>query len=90
MNCFAIFGASRGLGEVFHRFVPESGDKVWLVSRSKPVINLGDGIERVWIEADLSQKSASQIVASAIVPQDLIAFIKMYCWNVERNVHWRR
>ncbi|MBD2102512.1 SDR family oxidoreductase [Leptolyngbya sp. FACHB-261] len=71
MNRFVIFGASWGLGEVFHRFVPESGDKVWLVSRAKPTLHLEDQIERIWIETDLAKKGASQVVSSAIAAEEL-------------------
>lgn len=71
MSHFVMFGASRGLGEVFHRFSPESGDQVWLVSRSQPVLHLEDQIERVWIEADLAAKGASQVVSSAIAAEGI-------------------
>ena len=73
MSRFVIFGASRGLGEVFHRFVPEPNDKVWLVSRSKPTLHLQDQIECVWIETDLAKKGTSQVVSSAIAAEAIDA-----------------
>ncbi|MGL5926273.1 SDR family NAD(P)-dependent oxidoreductase [Chroococcidiopsis sp.] len=66
MTAFIILGASRGLGEILHRFVPESGDTVWLISRSPPTLNLDDGIIRHWLEVDLSQPDAIDRVVNAL------------------------
>lgn len=32
MKNMIVFGASKGLGDAFVRGVPQSGDKVWVVS----------------------------------------------------------
>ncbi|MFY0518455.1 SDR family NAD(P)-dependent oxidoreductase [Lysinibacillus sp. UGB7] len=55
---YMIFGASKGLGDAFVKGLPEPGDKVWIVSRSRPKsLDLNDGVQRIWLEADLSQQN---------------------------------
>jgi short-subunit dehydrogenase len=49
-----IFGGSRGLGAALSGGVPVRGDKAWLVSRGRPDLDDRGGVQRVWIEADLS------------------------------------
>ncbi len=58
-----IFGSSRGLGAALIWGVPVRGDKVWLVSRGRPDLDDRDGVQRVWIEADLSAHGAGPAVA---------------------------
>ena len=71
MTNILIFGASRGLGAAFNSGLPESGDKVWLVSRSQPEhLESDELVERVWIKADLSSSGeASRTIAGAIANQ---------------------
>ena len=67
MKNFIIFGASKGLGQAFAKGLPKEGDKIWLVSRSRPEsLNLNDGIHRYWIEADLSLADASTQIANTL------------------------
>lgn len=67
MRNFIIFGASKGLGDAFVKGVPEKGDHVWIVSRSRPQsVDIQDGIHRYWIEADLSQLHSGEKIASAL------------------------
>ncbi|EON70608.1 SDR family NAD(P)-dependent oxidoreductase [Lysinibacillus sphaericus] len=55
---YMIFGASKGLGDAFVKGLPEPGDKVRIVSRSRPKsLDLNDGVQRIWLEADLSQQN---------------------------------
>ncbi|MET4562666.1 short-subunit dehydrogenase [Lysinibacillus parviboronicapiens] len=55
---YIIFGASKGLGDAFVKGLPEPGDKVWIVSRSRPKsLDINDGVQRVWLEADLTQQN---------------------------------
>ena len=61
-----IIGASRGLGAAFSAGVAHSGDTLWLVSRSRPQLGSDDGVQRHWIEADLSLPKAGAKVAEAI------------------------
>lgn len=65
MTNYLIFGASRGLGAVFSHQLPTAGDKVWLVSRSQPDVER-DGVEREWIQADLSADGVSRVIAAAV------------------------
>ncbi|EOH1637213.1 SDR family NAD(P)-dependent oxidoreductase [Enterococcus faecalis] len=53
---YMIFGGSKGLGDAFAQGLPELGDRVYILSRSFPhSIHLkADGVNRVWIQADLS------------------------------------
>ncbi|NQX71689.1 SDR family oxidoreductase [Paenibacillus alba] len=67
MKNFIIIGASKGLGDAFVKRLPEIGDNVWIVSRSYPTsLNLNDGINRYWIEADLSKTDAYNLIANTI------------------------
>lgn len=54
MKTYVVFGASKGLGDAFVRGVPQQGDKVWVVARSRPKsLDLEHGIHWEWIPADL-------------------------------------
>jgi len=67
MKTYIIFGASKGLGDAFVRGLPEAGDTVWIVSRSKPdSLAVQDGVDRKWISADLSQSWAAGTIATAL------------------------
>lgn len=67
MKNFIVFGASKGLGEAFVKGLPEKGDRVWVVSRSYPnSLNVEDGIEKYWIEADLVKPDASHLIANTL------------------------
>ena len=64
---FLITGASRGLGEAFARHLPESGDTVYLISRSRPsALEESGGIDYRWIAADLSEAFAAQTISGQI------------------------
>ncbi|GGG64634.1 SDR family NAD(P)-dependent oxidoreductase [Paenibacillus radicis (ex Gao et al. 2016)] len=76
MKKYLVFGASKGLGDAFVRGVPEQGDKVWVVSRSKPdSLDLSDGIQRIWIQADLSELDSAKIVADQLRDETLDVLI---------------
>lgn len=67
MKHFLILGASKGLGDAFAKGVPEKGDRVWIVSRSRPrSLDLHDAIHREWIEADLSLSASCDSIANAL------------------------
>jgi short-subunit dehydrogenase len=64
---FVVLGASRGLGDAFVKGLPEKGDRVWMISRSVPEsLSLNDGVNRIWIEADLSRSESSNRIAEAL------------------------
>ncbi|MEK5255206.1 SDR family NAD(P)-dependent oxidoreductase [Paenibacillus sp. FSL F4-0125] len=72
MRNYLILGASKGLGDAFVKGLPESGDQVWIVSRSRPgSLNLNDGIKRIWIAVDLSQPDAAQVLSKSIQTEKL-------------------
>ncbi|MFD5019860.1 SDR family NAD(P)-dependent oxidoreductase [Paenibacillus sp. NPDC058367] len=67
MRNYLILGASKGLGDAFVKGLPEYGDRVWIVSRSRPgSLDLNDGIKRVWIAVDLSGPDAAQVLSKGI------------------------
>ncbi|MBW3496409.1 SDR family oxidoreductase [Bacillus sp. FDAARGOS_1420] len=67
MKNFIIFGASKGLGQAFAKGLPDTGDSLWIVSRSCPEsLKLNDGVNRYWIEADLSKSDASNRIANTL------------------------
>ncbi|WP_433745824.1 SDR family oxidoreductase [Paenibacillus amylolyticus] len=76
MKNIIVFGASKGLGDAFVRGVPQSGDKVWVVSRSKPEsLTTEDGVQRIWIQADLSELQAAEHIASQLRGETLDVLI---------------
>ncbi|WP_413372807.1 SDR family NAD(P)-dependent oxidoreductase [Paenibacillus taichungensis] len=76
MKNYLVFGASKGLGDAFVRGVPEQGDKVWVVSRTKPDnLKLDDGVERIWIQADLSELHASKQICDVLQNETLDVLI---------------
>ncbi|OMF62604.1 SDR family NAD(P)-dependent oxidoreductase [Paenibacillus sp. FSL R5-0766] len=76
MKNIIVFGASKGLGDAFVRGVPQSGDKVWVVSRSKPEsLSVEDGVQRIWIQADLSELQAAEHIASQLQGETLDVLI---------------
>ncbi|MCP1185914.1 SDR family oxidoreductase [Paenibacillus sp. 1781tsa1] len=76
MKNIIVFGASKGLGDAFVRGVPQSGDKVWVVSRSKPEnLTVADGVQRIWIQADLSELQAAEHIASQLQGETLDVLI---------------
>ncbi len=76
MSNILIFGGSRGLGAALSWGLPVRGDKVWLVSRGRPDLDDRDGVQRVWIEADLSTPRAGATVARAVeeTPLDVVIY----------------
>ncbi|MGG3504622.1 SDR family NAD(P)-dependent oxidoreductase [Paenibacillus lautus] len=76
MKTYIVFGASKGLGDAFVRGVPQRGDKVWLVARSRPEsLDLEDGIEREWIPADLSELHSSTLIKDKLQNETLDVLI---------------
>jgi len=76
MTSTIIFGASRGLGAAFNLSLPASGDRVWLVSRNRPDLDISDGVARQWIEADLSTPDAPTKVSAGLgaTPLDIAVY----------------
>ncbi|WP_028562339.1 SDR family NAD(P)-dependent oxidoreductase [Paenibacillus pinihumi] len=67
MKNYLIVGASKGLGDAFVKGLPEQGDHVWVVSRSRPdSLDLQDGVNRTWIGADLALPGAASSIAECL------------------------
>nr|WP_145406264.1 SDR family oxidoreductase [Paenibacillus xylanexedens] len=76
MKNYIVFGASKGLGDAFVRGLPQAGDKVWVVSRSRPEsLKLDDGVQRIWIQADLSELQAARHIAEQMRGETLDVLI---------------
>jgi short-subunit dehydrogenase len=76
MMNFVIVGASKGLGDALVKGLPEKGDQVWIVSRSRPMsLTLDDGIHRSWIEADLSLSTSSNRIADVVIDEPIDVLI---------------
>ncbi|NER83536.1 MAG: SDR family oxidoreductase [Leptolyngbya sp. SIO1D8] len=76
MKNMLILGASRGLGDALSRGLPQDGDTAWLVSRGKPQnLMQQDGVNRIWIEADMSNAAATHQMVTALEGQRLDALI---------------
>lgn len=63
---YLIYGASRGLGAYLSRHLPQSGDSLWMVSRSQPNSSHADGVQRRWIKADLADPQAARHIAEQL------------------------
>ncbi|MDT2746681.1 SDR family oxidoreductase [Vagococcus fluvialis] len=65
---YMIFGGSKGLGDAFSQGLPESGDKVYILSRSLPrsIDLLDDGVERIWLQTDLSDYKGAKKLTETI------------------------
>jgi short-subunit dehydrogenase len=77
MTDILIIGASRGLGNAYACGVPDRGDTLWLVSRSRPSsLDRNDGVTRHWIEADLSRPDAATAVSRGMAgrPVDVLLY----------------
>jgi len=85
MKNYLIFGASQGLGDAFARGLPKSGDRMWLVSRSRPSsLELQDGAERIWIPADLSEPGAAKTIFDQLQNEKLdVAVYNVGIWEKE-------
>ncbi|MFF2480408.1 SDR family NAD(P)-dependent oxidoreductase [Paenibacillus sp. NPDC058071] len=76
MKTYMVFGASKGLGDAFVRGLPQPGDKVWVVARSKPEsLDLEDGVQREWIPADLSDLQSANLVKDMLRNETLDVLI---------------
>lgn len=76
MKNYLIFGASKGLGDAFVKGLPEKGDSVWIVSRSYPKsLEIQDGVNRFWIEADLSLPTSPIAIAAALEGRTIDVFL---------------
>ncbi len=73
-----IFGGSKGLGDAFSQGLPEKGDKVYILSRSLPrsIDLLNDGVERIWLQTDLSDYKGAIALKEKI--QDEVIDIVIY------------
>lgn len=75
MKRYVIFGASRGLGAALSAGVPEAGDVAWLIARKQPELERGDGVRRLWIQADLAARHTPATVAEALYGQPIDVLI---------------
>lgn len=76
MSRYVIVGGSAGLGHGLSAGLPETGDRVWLVSRSRPPsLDREDGVERIWIPGDLCKPSAATAVKKYVEDEAVDALI---------------
>lgn len=76
MANIVIFGASRGIGLGFSIGLPDPGDTVFLVSRTRPPsLDRADQVSRIWIRADLSIPQTAAITVSEAIGDQTIDFL---------------
>lgn len=76
MKTYLIFGASKGLGDAFVKGLPRAGNKVWIVSRSRPqTLEMNDGVERKWLEVDLSKQDQASMIQERLQGEKLDVLI---------------
>ncbi|MBN6887392.1 short-subunit dehydrogenase [Cytobacillus horneckiae] len=74
---FIIFGASQGLGDAFVKGLPNNGDTVWLVSRTRPSsLDISDGVNRKWVKIDLSSQQQIPFLKETLknIPIDVLIY----------------
>lgn len=74
---FIIFGASQGLGDAFVKGLPVKGDKVWMVSRTRPKsLDINDGVNRQWLSIDLSSQQQIPTLKEMLkdIPLDVLIY----------------
>ena len=77
MRNIVVFGASRGLGAALVEGVPEPGDAVWCISRTRPLaLDIADGVTRRWIAHDLAvpSRTASAVGGLADTAIDVLIY----------------
>lgn len=76
MRNILIVGASKGLGLALSQGLGENGDRLYLVSRSRPqILDESLNIHLEWIEADLAKPESAQLIAKAIGNRSIDVFI---------------
>jgi NAD(P)-dependent dehydrogenase (short-subunit alcohol dehydrogenase family) len=76
MTNFLIVGASRGIGLGFSIGLPEPGDLVFLVSRTRPPsLDYSDRVSRVWVQADLSVPQSAAVKISEAIGDRPVDFL---------------
>lgn len=76
MTHFLIIGASRGLGLGFSIGLPDPGDTVFLVSRTRPPsLDRSDQVSRFWIQADLSVPQTAAVKISEAIGTRAVDFL---------------
>lgn len=76
MTHFLIIGASRGLGLGFSMGLPDPGDTVFLVSRTRPPsLDCSDQVSRFWIQADLSVPQTAAVKVSEGIGTRAVDFL---------------
>ncbi|MED4452103.1 SDR family oxidoreductase [Metabacillus fastidiosus] len=74
---FIIFGASHGLGDAFVKGLPNKGDTVWVVSRTRPSsLDINDGVNRKWLTIDLSSQQQIPSLKETLkdIPIDVLIY----------------
>ena len=77
MRNILIIGASRGLGLALSIGLANTGDSLWLVSRTRPEsMDRQDGIIRRWVQADLNApQEAASAITTALAGQSIDVLI---------------
>lgn len=65
---FVVFGGSKGLGDAFVQGLPEPGDTVYILSRSRPrAIDICmDDVTRIWLPIDLGHSAGVSQLTSEL------------------------
>jgi len=75
-HTYLIYGVSRGLGKAILKFLPEQGDKVFGVSRTRPAYPEAARGDNTWIQADLSRpREAARTIREAVGHEKIDSFI---------------
>lgn len=72
---YAIIGASRGLGVALAKGLPDSGDRIFCISRTTTEV-FKDGVNYSWIQADAESESFSDDILEAVgsTPVDVLIY----------------
>lgn len=86
MANIVIFGASRGVGLGFSIGLPDAGDMVFLISRTRPPnLDRPDWVTRIWIPADLSVPQTAAVKVAETIGDRPIDFLFYNAGIWEKN-----
>lgn len=74
-NTYLIYGVSKGLGKAILKFLPNSNDKVFGISRTKPVYPEATHNNNIWIHADLSKSHQATATIKEAIGIEKIDFL---------------
>lgn len=74
-DTFLIYGVSKGLGKAILKFLPGKKDKVFGISRTKPLYREASDDNNIWIQADLSKPQVAIAGIKQVIGEEKIDYL---------------